>query len=277
MGLDVKQLHTWYESVRSKIGKLTDRKSGSATKELSDRDKYLLDKFGFLKDHIVRQPSRVGSSLKSKLLALQPQSQATATATCSGSDEELPDTQTLQQTQPQPSARPPPKSKGKCKSREGEDQMMATFREQQQQNAKLQGSIAGLLDPVRQSAPASWGSWVGTMAESFDRSLLPQFYMDSFNLVMRYQNESRQLGQPQQPAFVPQQVQQPQPQQPAFVPQQQPAFSQVMARCTSLHRRSYSNSSNSSYRDVTAAMLWTGTPLALQLVVLVVLPARQRR
>ena len=104
MGLDVKQLHTWYESVRSKIGKLTDRKLGSATKELSDRDKYLLDKFGFLKDHIVRQPSRVGSSLKSKLLALQPQSQATATATCSGSDKELPDTQTLQQTQPQPSA-----------------------------------------------------------------------------------------------------------------------------------------------------------------------------
>ena len=102
--------------------------------------------------------------------------------------------------------------------------MMATFREQQQQNAKLLGSIAGLLDPVRQSAPASWGSWVGTMAESFDRSLLPQFYMDSFNLVMRYQNESRQLGQPQQPAFVPQQAQQPQPQQPAFVPQQQPAF-----------------------------------------------------
>ena len=47
-GVDSRVLITWYESVRTKIGKLLDAKSSSATKELSDRDQYLKDNFGFL-------------------------------------------------------------------------------------------------------------------------------------------------------------------------------------------------------------------------------------
>ena len=31
-------LKTWYESVRTKVGKLSDKKSGSATKDMTDRD-----------------------------------------------------------------------------------------------------------------------------------------------------------------------------------------------------------------------------------------------
>ena len=81
LGLEVRTLMTWYDSVRSKVGKLTEEKSGSATKELTDRENHIMARFGFLKDHIVRQPSRVGSSLKAKLQALHPQSQATATTT----------------------------------------------------------------------------------------------------------------------------------------------------------------------------------------------------
>ena len=58
-------LKTWYESIQTKIGKIT--KSGSATKTLTNRDKYLKKKLSFLGDHIVRQPSRVAMSLKSRL------------------------------------------------------------------------------------------------------------------------------------------------------------------------------------------------------------------
>ncbi len=225
MGLDRAALQTWYESVRSKVGKLTDTRSGSARKEMSDRDKKLMDMFGFLKDHIVRQPSRVGSSLKAKLAALQPHvtAAATATATVIANDSDVETDVPSLQPQSQQVARPQAKPKGKSKSRnEGEDQFMEIFREQQEQSTKLQGTISGLLDPVKMSAQASWGSWIGTMAESFHPSQLPQFYMDTFNLVMRYQSESRQLAlqqpqQPQQPQFVPQLHHS------AFVPPQQPA------------------------------------------------------
>ena len=70
MGLECAALKTWYKSMRTKIGKITNNKSGSATKTLTDREKYLKEKFRFLGDHIVRQPSRVALSLKSHL---QPQ------------------------------------------------------------------------------------------------------------------------------------------------------------------------------------------------------------
>ena len=242
LGLEVRTLMTWYDSVRSNVGKLTEEKSGSATKELTDREKHIMARFGFLKDHIVRQPSRVGSSLKAKLQALHPQSQATATttvaatatATCSDDrdldlpDTQVPDTQVIPETQPSTSTsvRPPSKPKGKSRSRQEDgDQLMATFRAQQEQSAELQGKIAGLLEPPKQSAAANWGNWVGTMAESFNPSLLPQFYMDSFNLVLRYQHETRQMGETQQPPQQPQPAFVPQPPQPAFVPQpQQPVY-----------------------------------------------------
>ena len=59
MGVECAALKTWFKSIQSKIGKITDTKSGSATKTLTDRGKYM--------DHIVRQPSRVALSLKSRL------------------------------------------------------------------------------------------------------------------------------------------------------------------------------------------------------------------
>ena len=64
MGVDYQVLKTWYESIQTKIGKITDTKSGLGTKTLTDRDK---DKFSFLGNHIVHQPSNVALGLKSWL------------------------------------------------------------------------------------------------------------------------------------------------------------------------------------------------------------------
>ena len=47
-------LKTWYNSIRSKVGKITDTKSGSAARTLTDRDQFLLANFGFLAPHISR-------------------------------------------------------------------------------------------------------------------------------------------------------------------------------------------------------------------------------
>ena len=39
-------LKTWYERVRTKVGKLSDKKSGSATKDMTDRDTSLCRTLG---------------------------------------------------------------------------------------------------------------------------------------------------------------------------------------------------------------------------------------
>ena len=52
------ELHTWYKTVRTQFGKLSKRKSGDGSRELSDRDRWVLTSFDFLKTHIVRVTSR---------------------------------------------------------------------------------------------------------------------------------------------------------------------------------------------------------------------------
>ena len=60
-------LKTWYESVRTKVGKLSDKKSGSATKDMTDRDTFLMQNFGFLASHIERVKGRPACSVSINL------------------------------------------------------------------------------------------------------------------------------------------------------------------------------------------------------------------
>ena len=60
-------LKTWYESVRTKVGKLSDKKSGSATKDMTDRDTFLMQNFGFLASHIARVKGRPACSVSINL------------------------------------------------------------------------------------------------------------------------------------------------------------------------------------------------------------------
>ena len=63
-------LRTWYESVRSKVGKLTDKKSGSNTKDLTDRDTFLMSNFGFLSKHISRVKATPACSVSRKYISV---------------------------------------------------------------------------------------------------------------------------------------------------------------------------------------------------------------
>ena len=65
-GLDVESgsvLKTWYESVRTKGGKLSDKKSSLATKDMTDRDTFLMQNFGFLASHIARVKGKPACSV----------------------------------------------------------------------------------------------------------------------------------------------------------------------------------------------------------------------
>lgn len=60
-------LRTWYESIRTKIGKLTSTTSGSATKESTERDIFIMSNFAFLKEHISRVRGRNAMSVSMKM------------------------------------------------------------------------------------------------------------------------------------------------------------------------------------------------------------------
>ena len=218
MGVNLKALTTWYESTRTKIGKLLTDKSGSATKELSERDQFLKVTFSFLGNHIVRQPSRLAVSLKSRLAAQQPQTSSLQTVT--DSDDDIPNPVLV--PEPEARTRPPQKFKGKSKARDPQgDQLLETIREQQQQATQLQGKITGLLEPPRMSPATHWGSWMGSMAESFHPMVMEQFYKESLDLVNRCNTMSRQLQQQDAQAQAPPTFAQPQP-----LPRPTPAFPQ---------------------------------------------------
>ena len=64
---NVTSLKTWYDSVRTKVGKILEKKSGSASKTLTDRDKFLKTHFAFLGEHIARKKGRAPAQLSLRL------------------------------------------------------------------------------------------------------------------------------------------------------------------------------------------------------------------
>ena len=68
MGLIPGQLTTWYESNRTRYGKLVKHKSGQFPQRLTDRQEWLIKSFDFLKPHIYRQPTRAASAVSTFLL-----------------------------------------------------------------------------------------------------------------------------------------------------------------------------------------------------------------
>ena len=103
---------------------------------------------------------------------------------------------------------PQPSDKYKCtmpKSSAANDinsevkQLLTTLTDQQKQLTQLHMHLTGMLTRDPTSARASWGAWMGSMAESINEELLPRFYKQSFDLVMGLVAESNQLRD-QQPA-----------------------------------------------------------------------------
>lgn len=65
LGKDVSMLIVWYRSIRTRFGKLTKPKSGAGTDDRTDRDKWILTNFEFLKPHIHEVQSRTIVSVRS--------------------------------------------------------------------------------------------------------------------------------------------------------------------------------------------------------------------
>ena len=65
--LSVKVCNTWFESQRTHYGKLTQSKSGQTTKEMTECQNLIQDKFGFLRLHIPQKGLSKSSGFKSQV------------------------------------------------------------------------------------------------------------------------------------------------------------------------------------------------------------------
>ena len=61
--LSVKQIKKWYNSQRTRYGRLGNTKSGQAAPKHTDRERWLTQAFSFLGSHIYRQPTRQSCSV----------------------------------------------------------------------------------------------------------------------------------------------------------------------------------------------------------------------
>ena len=69
----------------------------------------------------------------------------------------------------------------------------SSLQSQQERSDAIQGQITGLMSREQRSATAAWGTWFGAMAANLDPTLLPRFYRASFDMVLSFAEESRQL------------------------------------------------------------------------------------
>ena len=71
--------------------------------------------------------------------------------------------------------------------------LISSLQSQQERSDAIQGQITGLMSREQRSATAAWGTWFGAMAANLDPALLPRFYRASFDMVLSFAEESRQL------------------------------------------------------------------------------------
>ncbi|CAL8292646.1 unnamed protein product [Arctogadus glacialis] len=234
LGVSYEELIRWYQSTRTRVGKLLHTVSGQEVDmSKTDRDRYLVATFRFLLDHIVRQPTRVAHSLKEKIAASQPSATVSrAPRSSDGSSDEGHMSEPMDiLTQPEPegdtggpststdrSTKGKGKGKGKTTQPTGVLDLVAQLQEQQDANESLQRQVRSVLEqPVNIPTSSMFGSFMASMVETRVRShLQPQFYQECFALLMNFVDQPAQVNTP-----VPQPITQPMPQT-SFHPMQNP-------------------------------------------------------
>ena len=294
LNVDVGHLLVWYKSIRTKYTKLTYKKSGTATKQLTDRDKWIISKLSFLTGHIYRMTGRQTSSLKETIAESQASgSQQHYVPEDSGSEadeeESMVEDQATQETQSQPvqaepstpaSGRhttPPPsaplpktsgwrKTKRKAQQLEADSQSLLDCLQTQKKSAEdLQATIQLLVQQTSDysSARGAWGLWLTAMLPKVHDRHLPNFFQKSFKLMQAQVQESDYLRQQEaqhQLQLMQQQQQQVQQQpyvQPQLMQQQQQQQQQPYVQPTNLP--TYTQLPNIAHLRRTASVTGTST------------------
>ncbi len=200
-------LKTWFESMRTRFGKLTKTQSfddAAENTDLTERDQWIIDRFEFLHQHIVRIRRRHGGGLTNKL-ASKVASAATAyphqdvTDDDDDEEEEEDPEPRYSSTTPVPHTSTPPPSTSKSSSSKGpavKSSQNVIMEKRAEESEKLQDRVEDTKEG--KSAKHIWGQWLASMVPQIDDSLITDFYQQSFDSVMWYVNRSQQIRSQQQ-------------------------------------------------------------------------------
>ena len=226
LGKDVKLLQTWYDSVRTRYGKILkdNKKSGSGLDHLIQRQQWIFTKFGFLHQFIAPCPRRSLGRLETK------SAHAPTTVTGDGPDDDddyhtsmvssLGDgaaaASTTPVTTPTPSEPTPvlldvrPRRDGGRKDRAHEEQTLSKLNESRAQSIKLQSEFLTLMKTHKEptNERTTYGNWCKSVMIDLHYSLWRKFQQEQTQLILKYSelnDEAKRssMPPPQQPRQAP--------------------------------------------------------------------------
>ena len=206
MGKDVEMLMVWYNSLRTRYGRLLKTKSGQGVAERTERDEWIMQNFNFLQNHIYQSQSRSINPVKKAACSARP---ATIDDVEDGGfeDDEMDVTSEVSnnpsQDTPTPTVlldvRPKRTSAKKCK--EEEDKLLAALQKDKEKSINIQEKLLDLLkNPEQQTERTSYADWSRSVMVDLHPTIWRQFQEEHTALLQRYLRKNdvaKQSAQPQ--------------------------------------------------------------------------------
>ncbi|KAG0729875.1 hypothetical protein GWK47_029426 [Chionoecetes opilio] len=182
----VQQLKTWIESCRTRLGKITESRSGQAALKLTDRDKWIKQMFGFLEEHIVRCPTRQSAKFPDA---------TTSTATTAAQDGVLSSSDEWQDT-PAPTSEASSTGVQQEGGLEQEDVLIARVLACTQQDEALRQKVSVIqTKSTQEEARQKLFSYMAVEAREVHPALWDNYVSDAMALLHRYKAKSREMAQ----------------------------------------------------------------------------------
>ena len=190
-GIDVSYLISWYKSMRTRFGKLSKRPSGSSSEVPTERELWIMQKFGFLKNFISRQKGRQLGGLGEKLADVRPLSGDESAEEETAEEVAL----SLASTSEPVSRRLSSASVASSTKKSIE----TTLRDRALQSDRLALHVADLISEhdVSKDSKTQFGLFITSMIPWIDDSLLTSYMDEAYGLLMRYVHHSEQMSQQQ--------------------------------------------------------------------------------
>ena len=201
--VDPASLMAWYENMRTRYVKLVKKKSGDGVKDLTPREDWLIQKFSFLYQHILRRPGKGIATLTSKAKEprVPPESSASTYIQMGEEDMEADEMIPCDASTPTaPHSRShspvPPSRKKVCMASDVHARPLQKINERVETSRRLQDEVQRLVhreDDRPTTEKAHWGQWMASVATNIRDDLWREFQDWSYNGLRYFRDESLRL------------------------------------------------------------------------------------
>ena len=206
LGRSVEDIQHWFESVRTRYGRISkdqDMKckksgSGSMVVSLTERETWIMQNFAFLRQHIVRVHGSSCVSLKSKISSVKP---ATSSFVPEDTETETEDDVRLQAAEDdvatdegQVTNMQAKKHSRKRRRRytAEDEELVNILRKRQDTGTKVEEHMDKVLKNLTPSdSKEDWGTWLKSSCKEISDDHFMEFQMESLKLVQKYKRLSK--------------------------------------------------------------------------------------